>query len=64
MGCPDNYDAWSQHDAEQERGASKLPKCYGCDEPIYDDVLYDIDGDLYCERCMKDRFRKWTENYM
>lgn len=55
---------FNSHDAEQEEWAKRLPECYGCDEPIFDEVLYDIEGTLYCEKCMKDRFRKWTENYM
>jgi len=55
---------FNSHDAEQEAWAKRLPVCYGCDEPIYDDALYDIEETLYCERCVNDRFRKWTENYM
>lgn len=29
------------------------PRCYNCDEPIYDDYAYEIDGNLYCEECIE-----------
>jgi formylmethanofuran dehydrogenase subunit E len=63
MRVPDNYDAFRMHEAEQEGWLKRLPICEECKEPIQDDVLYDIDGTIYCEKCMKDAFRKWTEDY-
>ena len=63
MRVPDNYDAYRQHEAEQEAWLKRLPICEECNEPIQEDVLYDIDGTLYCEKCMKNLFRKWTDDY-
>lgn len=63
MRVPDNYDAYKSHEAEQESWLSRLPICDECHEPIQDDVLYDIDGIIYCEKCMQDAFRKWREDY-
>lgn len=54
--------------AEEERRAEKwhdaLPKCCRCGWSIEDEMLYDVDGELYCEDCMKDTFLKLTRNYM
>lgn len=60
----DNYERWEAHDAEQSAWEAKLPVCEFCGEPIQDDYLYDIDGEIYCEECMIEHFRKNTEKYM
>ena len=63
MNVPDNYDAFLQHEAEQEALLSRRPKCVCCEEPIQDDYLYDINGDLYCEECMNEIFRGNSDVY-
>lgn len=67
MYIPDNYDAYRQHEAEQERAyqewLDKLPICSGCDKPIKDDHCYEIGGELFCEKCIEGS-RALTENYM
>jgi formylmethanofuran dehydrogenase subunit E len=63
MYVPDNYDAFEAHQAEQDAWLEKRPVCVECGEPIQDDFLYDINGDIYCEECMKDVFRQSTDNY-
>lgn len=63
MRVPDNYDAFEQHEAEQEAWLSKRPICVICGEPIQDDYLYDVGGELHCEECMKETFRRSTEDY-
>ena len=63
MNVPDNYDAFVQHQAEQDAWLDKCPICEHCDKPIQDDYLYDVDGNIYCEKCMKELFRKDTEDY-
>lgn len=50
---------WYEKDYEDH-----CPQCEFCGEYIQDEYLYDIDGDLYCEECMKERFRKPSEKYM
>ena len=64
MRVPDINDELRMYEAEQEASLESLPKCVNCGEPIQDDYLYDIDGDIYCEDCMKDEFRACTENYI
>lgn len=49
---------------EQEKEEAKLPVCDVCGETIYDEFCYDIDGDIFCEKCMKDNFRRRTEDLM
>ena len=60
----DNYEAWKMHDAEENESLDRLPVCDYCGEPIQDEYLYEIDGELYCEDCMKEHFRKPTDKYM
>lgn len=61
---PDALELWERHDAEQEAELKKLPVCDYCRKPIQDDYLFDIEGDIICEGCMKQHFRKRTEDYM
>lgn len=63
MYVPDNYDMFRQREAEEERWLKGRPQCENCREPIQDEVLFDIDGKLYCEECMNDLFRRNTEDY-
>ncbi len=64
MPLPDNYDLWCRHEDELEAELERCPVCCECDEHIQDEACWDINGDLYCEECAKDKFRKWTEDYM
>ena len=63
MHVPDINDAYRFHELEQEAWLAKRPKCDKCGEPIQDDYLYDVGGDIFCEECMKEVFRSRTENY-
>lgn len=60
----DNYGLWEMHEAEKEAWLEKQPLCVCCDKHIQDDFLFDINGNLFCEGCMKDNFRKCTDNYV
>ena len=61
MYCPDNYDAFRRHDAEQEAKLERLPICTYCGEAITGDYAYEIGDDLICEECLKDNHRKTVE---
>jgi formylmethanofuran dehydrogenase subunit E len=54
---------FDRYEADRERALSKLPHCCNCGEAIQDEYLYDIDGNLFCEDCLKSNYRKPTENY-
>lgn len=63
MPVPDYNDLHRSYEAQQEKALARLPICTYCEQPIQDDYLFDIDGELYCEECAKDLFRRSTENY-
>lgn len=58
MNCPDVYDQWAQHDAEQERELDRLPECSYCGEHITDEYAFYIEGEWICNRCMVENFRR------
>lgn len=60
----DNLDLWNIHEAEQERKLARLPKCSYCGEPIQDDICYEIGDELVCEDCLKENFRRWTDDFI
>ena len=60
----DNYDLYEIHEAQQEEMIKRLPVCEICGEPIMDDYLYDLNGEIWCEECLKNEFRKDSEYYM
>ena len=64
MKIPDNYEKWCKHQDEQEQAEETLPKCCKCKHPIDDDFLYEIEGELYCEKCMKKEFRRYTDDFI
>lgn len=61
---PDYNELHDRYEAERQRELDKLPKCEYCGEPITDDFLYDLDGDILCEECLKRHFRKHVEDYI
>ena len=61
---PDYTDLHAEFEAEQEERLDRYPKCDYCGEPILDEYFYDIDGTYFHESCLKEEFRKNTEDYM
>ena len=55
---------FERYDAKQQEALKQLPTCTNCGEPIQDDYLFDVDGELFCEECMKVNFKKSVENYI
>lgn len=53
-----------RYDAEQQAELDRLPKCSYCNEPIQEEKLFDIEGELYCEEHAFELFRKDTEDYI
>ena len=45
---------YNQARDEYLRAAAKRPKCSYCEEPIWDDEAYKIDGEWVCKSCMDD----------
>lgn len=61
---PDNYDYYKKHAEEQDKLLQKCPVCTYCGQHIQDEYLYEINGELICEECVKDNFRKNVEDYI
>ena len=53
---PDNYDAWTWHEAQMERETAKRQRCGECDNPIYDDFCFYINGEYICRDCIEDYY--------
>lgn len=60
----DNYSIWEQHQRELDAALSKRPVCECCGNHIQDDYTWNIDGELLCDECAADRYRKHTEDFM
>ena len=55
---------FERYDAILQEQLKQMPHCINCGEPIQDDHLFNIDGDLFCEECMVENFRRSTEDYV
>lgn len=55
---------FEKHDAEQEAELEKMPVCTNCLEHIQGGYLFDIEGEIYCEECAYELFRKDTVDYI
>lgn len=51
---------FERHDAHQQEQLDRLPKCTECCEPIQQDTAVCIDGDWYCDDCLR-KMRKEIE---
>lgn len=56
-----DFDRW---EAEREAELERLPECTYCGDKIQDDYLYEINDELICERCLRENFRKETNDYV
>lgn len=55
---------FARHEAEQASQLERLPVCDYCNEPIQDDVYFDMDGCLLCEECLNKYHKKNTYDYI
>lgn len=49
---------FERYDRERAKYEASLPKCEYCGLPVEDDYYYEINGDILCEKCLNDHFRK------
>lgn len=49
---------FTRHDREQAERMKSLRQCCDCRKAIQDEHYFDIYGDIYCEKCVNDRFRR------
>ena len=60
----DNYEMWEAHEARIEAARARFPVCSHCGERIFDEKLWDINGELYHPDCAEEQFFKFTEDYI
>ena len=59
----DPLDDFDRLDREQAMYEERLPVCDECHNRITENDYYDVDGEILCEDCMKERYRRSTEDY-
>lgn len=52
------------HLAEEDRAEERYPHCDRCGNAIYATHYWEIDGDIFCEDCLNDEFRRDTDDYV
>lgn len=60
----DPYADFDRYDAIMASREAMLPQCEDCGEPIHDDIYYEVDGEILCEKCMHDRYARNTEDWL
>ena len=58
------YEDVFQHLCREAKQEEKRPKCECCDNAIWDDELVDIECKIYCMRCARQLFVRYTDDYM
>lgn len=61
---PDYSELHDRYEAEKQRELDKMPKCSYCNKPITEEHLYDFGGEIICESCLNDNYRKCTISYI
>lgn len=68
MMCPDNYDRWRAHQAQQDREEAeyyaRLPYCEKCGKQIDEDTFISVEGYHYHEDCFLHDHRVYTEDFV
>lgn len=59
----DPLDDFDRLDKEQARAEARLPVCEKCGNRIHDDYYFEIDNEILCEECMRDRYQKSTDDF-
>lgn len=54
----------AERDASDLKWEQKHPFCDKCGWQIQDEYYYDVDGEILCEECIKDKYRRSTFEYI
>ena len=60
----DPLDDFDRLDREQARREARLPHCENCGNLIRTEHYYEIDGEILCKKCMKERYLRSTEDFV
>ena len=64
FGFREPWEYWDDRCEEEEEWEKLCPVCDKCGRPITDDTYYDVDGRLLHEDCMREEFRRFTDEYV
>lgn len=59
---PDNFSQWEAHEAEMEQRLQRRPVCSYCDEPIQEEHYFYLNGRIFCDDCMNQKYRRLVES--
>lgn len=60
----DPLEDFQRLDRRQAQVHARLPVCDGCCRAITGEAYYAVFGEVLCCRCMEDRFRRRTEDFL
>ena len=55
---------FDRYDMAQARREARLPVCDKCKKRIYDDIYFEIEGQILCKKCVHDEYARSTEDYL
>lgn len=53
-----------QHLYMEAKREAEMPKCECCQNAIWDDELVDIESRIFCMRCARQLFVRYTDDYV
>lgn len=59
----DPHDDFGELDAKEARYYARLPKCERCKATIEEEDYFDIDGEILCEDCVKEKYQRKCHDY-
>ena len=60
----DPLDDFDRLDRLQAMREAKLPVCEKCGERIHDETFFNIEGEILCEECMRDKYEVYTQDWL
>lgn len=60
----DPLDDFDRLDRLQAQREARLPICEKCVKPIHDEKFFNIEGEILCEECMRDKYEMSTEDWL
>ena len=60
----DPYRDFLIHEKSLEEKVESLPQCDRCNNPIYADYVWVIDGEVLCDECAKALYRQYADNFI
>lgn len=55
---------FDRYDMAMSQREARLPVCEKCGKPINDDTFFDVEGEILCEECLRDRYERSTEDWL